>query len=36
MQAQVTANITGASRMNGGGGFTVRMEGPANLWGKYC
>ena len=35
LQAQVTAENTAANKLNSGGAFTVRMEGPANLWGKW-
>ena len=35
LQAQVTAENTAANKVNGGGAFTVRMEAPANLWGKW-
>ena len=32
-QAQVIADNAAAAKSNGSGAFTVRMEGPANLWG---
>lgn len=35
LQAQVTAENSAANKLNGGGAFTVRMEAPANLWGKW-
>ena len=34
LQAQVTADNAAAAKGNGAGAFTVRLEGPANLWGK--
>ena len=33
-QAQVTADAAAASKNSGGGSFTVRLDGPANLWGR--
>ncbi|KAL3147223.1 hypothetical protein ABBQ32_002719 [Trebouxia sp. C0010 RCD-2024] len=33
IKAQVTADTTAAGKSSGGGSFSVRLEGPANLWG---
>ncbi len=30
----MTPDTTAASKLIGGGSFTVHMEGPANLWGE--